>query len=155
MSRRGQVSAGLLAFRRAKNGPEILLVHPGGPYWARKDAASWSIPKGLVESEDLLACARREFTEETGLVPEGPFEPLAPVRQTNGKIVHAFSFEADLDLSGFVSNHFEMEWPPRSGHRQSFPEADRIAYFDLQTARQKIHRYQRPLIEELVRKLQA
>jgi len=154
MSRRTEISAGILAFRRPpKGGIELLLAHPGGPYWRNRDDGAWSIPKGLVESNDLLACARREFNEETGLTAAGPFIALTPLRQKSGKTVHAFACEADFDLAGFSSNSFEMEWPPRSGHRQSFPEVDRIAYFKLATARRKILPGQRAFIEELVKKL--
>jgi predicted NUDIX family NTP pyrophosphohydrolase len=141
-------SAGLLVYRR-KDGLEVLLVHPGGPYWAKKDNAAWSIPKGVVESGDLLACARREFREETGLHVDGDVTSLKPVRQKSGKTVHAFAIEADLDLSRCCSNSFEIEWPPKSGKRQSFPEVDRVAYFDIETAAQKIHAYQRPFLTEL------
>jgi len=152
MSRRSEVSAGILAYRR-KRGLELLLAHPGGPYWRHKDMASWSIPKGLVESGDVLACAKREFNEETGLTAAGDFIPLKPVRQRSGKTVHAFAIEGDFDLSKFVSNEFEMEWPPRSGKKQCFPEVDRVAYFKLATAWRKILPAQRPFIEELVNRL--
>jgi predicted NUDIX family NTP pyrophosphohydrolase len=152
MSRRSEISAGVLAFRR-KRGLEVLLAHPGGPYWRTKDAGSWSIPKGLVESDNLLACAKREFNEETGLTAAGDFIPLTPIRQRSGKMVHAFALEGDFDLSKFSSNEFEMEWPPRSGKTQSFPEVDRVAYFKLPTARRKILPAQRPFIEELVKRL--
>jgi predicted NUDIX family NTP pyrophosphohydrolase len=154
MSRQSQVSAGILAYRR-NDGLEVLLAHPGGPFWAKKDAGAWSIPKGLVESGDLLACAQREFTEETGLVAEGEFMPLTPVRQKSGKTVHAFAVAADFDLSGCRSNTFEVEWPPRSGKRKTFPEVDRVGYFDIATARAKILPYQEPFIIELARKLGA
>ena len=154
MSRRNEVSAGILAFRRRqKDGIELLLAHPGGPYWHNRDEGAWSIPKGLVETNDLLACARREFYEETGLAAAGPFMALTPLRQKSGKMVHAFACAADLNLAGFSSNSFEMEWPPRSGRRASFPEVDRIAYFRLAVARRKILPGQRAFIEELVRKL--
>ena len=152
MSRRSEVSAGILAFRRNAT-LELLLAHPGGPYWHNKDAGAWSIPKGMVESGDVLACAKREFNEETGLTARGPFIPLQPVRQKSGKTVHGFAIEADFDLSAFASNQFEMEWPPHSGQQQSFPEIDRIAYFDVATARRKILPAQRPFIEELVKRL--
>jgi predicted NUDIX family NTP pyrophosphohydrolase len=143
------ISAGLLAFRRRAD-IEVLLGHPGGPFWARKDAGTWSIPKGLVEpGGDLLATARREFAEETGLVPEGEFLPLAPVTQKSGKAVHAWAFEAEFDLAQFASNTFELEWPPRSGRRQSFPEIDRIAWTALPDAEAKILAYQRPFLTEL------
>ena len=152
MSRRTEVSAGILAFRRNSQ-LELLLAHPGGPYWRDRDEGAWSIPKGNVESDDVLACAKREFNEETGLVATGPFVALTPQRQKSGKMVHAFAFEADFDLAAFTSNMFEMEWPPHSGKRQSFPEVDRIAYFSLATARRKILPGQRPFIEELVQRL--
>ncbi len=109
----------------------------------------------MVESGDLLACAKREFNEETGLTAKGDFIPLNPVRQKSGKTVHAFALEGDFDLSRFASNEFEMEWPPRSGKTQSFPEMDRIAYFKLATARRKILPAQRPFIEELVKRLKS
>lgn len=153
MSRRTEVSAGILAYRR-KRGLELLLAHPGGPYWRSRDEGAWSIPKGIVETGDLIACARREFNEETGLQADGEYVSLTPQRQKSGKTVHAFALEADLDLSGFVSNRFEIEWPPRSGKTQSFPEVDRIAYFTLPVARRKILPGQRPFIEELVRRLE-
>lgn len=152
MSRRTEVSAGILAFRR-KRGIEVLLAHPGGPYWRKKDEGAWSIPKGAVISGDVLACAKREFNEETGLVAEGPLTALTPLRQKSGKTVHAFALEADFDLAGFSSNSFELEWPPHSGRTQAFPEVDRIAYFDLATARKKILPGQKAFIEELVKRL--
>ena len=152
MPRRSQVSAGILAFRR-KPTLEFLLAHPGGPYWRNKDEGAWSIPKGNVESGDLLACAKREFREETGLVPSGPFVALTPLRQKSGKTVHAFAMEADFDLGAFSSNLFEMEWPPRSGKRQNFPEVDRVAYFGVANARRKILPGQRAFIDELVLRL--
>jgi predicted NUDIX family NTP pyrophosphohydrolase len=152
VSRRSEVSAGILAFRR-KPRLELLLAHPGGPYWRNKDDGAWSIPKGNVESGDLLVCAKREFNEETGLVAAGPLFALTPLRQKSGKTVHAFALEADFDLSAFASNMFEMEWPPRSGKHQNFPEVDRVAYFGLTTARRKILSGQRPFIEELVQRL--
>ncbi len=154
MSRRTEISAGILAFRRT-DGLEVLLAHPGGPYWRNKDLGAWTIPKGVVESGDLLACAKREFNEETGLIADGKIIPLEPIRQKSGKTVHAFALEADFDLSGFVSNAFEMEWPPRSGTVQRFPEIDRIAYFDEATARQKILAAQMPFIDQLAARLKA
>jgi predicted NUDIX family NTP pyrophosphohydrolase len=153
MSRRSQVSAGILAYR-LKDGLEVLLAHPGGPFWAKKDAGVWSIPKGLVESGDLLACAKREFSEETNLVAEGAFIPLAPVKQKSGKTVHAFAVEADFDLENCRSNYFKVEWPPRSGKWKNFPEIDRVAYFDLATAREKILAYQAPFLAELSERLE-
>jgi predicted NUDIX family NTP pyrophosphohydrolase len=152
MSRRAQVSAGILAYRR-KNGLEVLLAHPGGPFWAKRDDGAWSIPKGLVESGDLLACARREFAEETNLSADGEVLALAPVKQKSGKTVHAFALAADFDLKDCRSNYFKAEWPPRSGNWKSFPEIDRVAYFDLDTALRKILPYQRPFVVELAQKL--
>jgi predicted NUDIX family NTP pyrophosphohydrolase len=153
MARKTEISAGLLVFRRRPN-LEVLLGHPGGPYWGRKDDGAWSIPKGLVEgNDDLIAAAQRELAEETGFVADGTFTPLAPVRQTSGKIVHAFAVEADFDLKRFTSNTFEIEWPPRSGRRQAFPEIDRVGYFGVDEAMRKILAYQHPLIRELVLRL--
>jgi predicted NUDIX family NTP pyrophosphohydrolase len=147
--RRKDVSAGLLVWRM-RDAPEFLLAHPGGPYWARKDDGAWTIPKGLVDAGDeLLATAQREFREETGLVVDGDAVPLAPVIQTSGKTVHGFAIEGDLDLTGFSSENFEMEWPPRSGRTKAFPEIDRVGYFEYAPALDKIIGYQRPLIEEL------
>jgi len=148
-----QISAGVLVFRR-RGDFEILLAHPGGPFWAKKDAGVWTIPKGLVESgDDIVAAARREFSEETNLVAKGDLIELAPVRQKNGKLLHAFALEEDFDLNAFTSNTFELEWPPRSGRRQNFPEIDRIAYFDLPTAKLKIIPYQLPLLSELEKRV--
>ncbi len=153
MRRTREISAGLLAFRR-KDGLEVLLAHPGGPFWAKKDDGVWTIPKGLVEAgDDLVTTARREFNEETNLTASGELIPLAPVNQKGGKTVRAFAFEADFDLSRFASNTFEMEWPPKSGRRQSFPEIDRIAYFPLPAAMLKIIPYQQPLLRELEERL--
>jgi predicted NUDIX family NTP pyrophosphohydrolase len=147
------ISAGLLAFRRRGTGLEVLLAHPGGPFWAKKDDGAWTIPKGLVEpGDDLVTAARREFTEETNLIADGDLIAFEPVNQKSGKRVHAFAFEADFDLAGFASNRFEMEWPPKSGRRQAFPEIDRIAYFALNEAMTKIIPYQQPLLCELERR---
>jgi predicted NUDIX family NTP pyrophosphohydrolase len=143
-----EISAGLLVYRR-KPELEVLLGHPGGPFWANKDERAWTIPKGIVEGDDLLACARREFLEETGLSVSGGCLSLSPVRQKSGKLVHAFALEADPDLAGFKSNEFEMEWPPKSGRRQHFPEIDRLEWFGIEAARKKIHAYQLPLLDEL------
>ena len=154
MPRTKEISAGLLAFRRKKSVIEVLLAHPGGPFWAKKDDGAWTIPKGLIEpGDDLLSAARREFTEETNLVAEGEVFALAPVNQRSGKLVHAFAFEADLKLDAFASNTFEMEWPPRTGRRQSFPEIDRIAYFPIPIAMIKIIAYQQPLLREIEQRL--
>ncbi len=147
------VSAGLLAFRRA-GALEVLLAHPGGPFWAKKDEGVWTIPKGVAEPDaDLFATAGREFTEETNFVAAGEFVALAPVKQKSGKIVYAWAFEADFNLSSFASNTFEIEWPPKSGHWQNFPEIDRVAYFALPTAMNRILAYQRPLLTELEQRL--
>jgi predicted NUDIX family NTP pyrophosphohydrolase len=153
MPRARQISAGILAFRRRPE-LEVLLAHPGGPFWAKKDAGAWTIPKGLVEpGDELIAAARREFTEETNLVAEGKMFEFAPVAQKSGKMVHAFALEADFDLSQFASNTFMVEWPPKSGRRQSFPEIDRIAYFALPIAQLKIIAYQLPLLAELEKRI--
>ena len=145
-----KLSAGLLLYRRRGGALELFLVHPGGPFWAKKDAGAWSIPKGETDpEEDHLAAARREFAEETGLQADGRFLPLTPIRQSGGKIVHAFALEGDFDPSTIQSNSFEIEWPPRSGRKRSFPEIDRAAWFSLDEARQKINPAQRALLDEL------
>jgi predicted NUDIX family NTP pyrophosphohydrolase len=129
---------------------EIFLVHPGGPFFRNKDAGAWSIPKGeFADGEDALAVARREFEEETGRRIDGRFVALAPVRQRGGKIVHAFAVEGDLALDGLASNAFTIEWPPRSGKMQSFPEVDRYGWFSLGDARVRINDAQRALVDEL------
>jgi predicted NUDIX family NTP pyrophosphohydrolase len=148
MARSAEISAGLLAFRRRRE-VEVLLAHPGGPYWAKKDDGAWTIPKGLVRPDDLLAGARREFREETGFEAHGPFVALKPVRQKSGKTVHGFAFEGDFALENFSSNLFEMEWPPRSGKKAKFPEIDRLGWFGPAEAMKKIIAYQRPFLEEL------
>ena len=150
MSRRDEISAGILAFRLRAGAIEVLLAHPGGPFWAKKDAGAWTIPKGLVsDGEDLLATAQREFTEETGFVARAPFVPLGAVKQKSGKTVHAFACEGDFDPAQLAGNTFEIEWPPKSGRRRSFPEIDRVEWFDLATARSKILTYQLPLLAQL------
>ena len=150
------VSAGLLVWRPGPSGAEFLLAHPGGPYWRGKDAAAWSIPKGVAEpGEDLLAAARREFAEELGLTLEGEFAPLTPCRLPGGKWVHAWLIRADLDLSDLRSNLFEIEWPPRSGRTQAFPEVDQAAYVPAEAARVKIHRGQRPILDEALARVGA
>ena len=154
MPRTKEISAGLLVFRRTGAGIEVLLGHPGGPFWVKKDDSAWTIPKGLVESgDDLLSAARREFSEETNLAIDGEVFALPPVNQKSGKVVHAFACEADIKLDTFASNTFEIEWPPRSGRRQSFPEIDRIAYFVLPIAMKKIIAYQQPFLRELEERL--
>jgi predicted NUDIX family NTP pyrophosphohydrolase len=143
-------SAGLLLVRRREDGVEVFLVHPGGPFWRNKDLGAWSIPKGAPEAgEDLLDAARRELREETGFAVEGPFAALAPVRQPGGKVVHAWAVEADVDPSRVVSNTFPLEWPPRSGRTQQFPEVDRAAWFPIDEARRRILRGLAPLLDEL------
>jgi predicted NUDIX family NTP pyrophosphohydrolase len=143
-----------VVWRPRAAGPEILLVHPGGPYWRGKDEAAWSIPKGLVEpGEELLAAARREFAEELGFAIDGEFAPLAPCRQPGGKLVHAWLIEADLDLSDMRSNLFELEWPPRSGRLQAFPEVDQAAYVAAEAALVKAHKGLRPVLAEALERI--
>lgn len=154
MPRPPEISAGILAYRRGER-LEVLLAHPGGPYWRSKDAGAWTIPKGLVENDAVETCARREFMEETGFRAAGALIPLTPLKQKSGKLVHAFALEADFDLTGFKSNAFELEWPPRSGQLQKFPEVDRIAWFDMTTARRKILPGQRAFLEDLERMLKS
>jgi len=147
-------SAGLLMYRRRAGGLEVFLVHPGGPFWARKDQGAWSIPKGEYQpNEDPLVAARREFAEETGIVPEGEFIALTPLRQSGGKIVQAFAFAGDCDPQAIRSNSFVIEWPPRSGRQQEFPEVDRADWFPLNVASQRILRGQAGLLTELVKLL--
>jgi predicted NUDIX family NTP pyrophosphohydrolase len=148
-------SAGLLVYRGSPPSVEVLLVHPGGPYWAKKDEGAWSIPKGLCSgTEDPLAAARREFEEEIGGPVTGNFIVLGEFKQPGGKIVTAWAVEADLDVSDFTSNSFEMEWPPRSGTRQTFPEVDKAAWFDLKTALKKVTKGQTAIVQALARQLQ-
>jgi predicted NUDIX family NTP pyrophosphohydrolase len=154
MPRSKEVSAGLLVFRRTTAGIEVLLGHPGGPFWAKKDDGAWTIPKGLVEpDDDLISAARREFTEETSFVADGELFALSPVNQKSGKVVHAFACEKNFKLDTFTSNTFEIEWPPKSGRRRSFPEINRIAYFSLAVAMKKIIAYQQPFLRELESRL--
>jgi predicted NUDIX family NTP pyrophosphohydrolase len=147
-----KLSAGLLAYRRTGAGVEILLVHPGGPFWAKKDDGAWSVPKGEYEpSEDPLEVARREFEEEIGQTPPAGSEPmwLGELRQPSGKVVSAWAIEGDLDVREVRSNSFEMEWPPRSGRTQEFPEVDRAGWFGLGQARRKILRGQVGFLDRL------
>ena len=149
-----KVSAGLLMYRRRGGRVEVLLVHPGGPFWRNKDAGAWSIPKGEVQAgEDLLAAARREFEEELGLRAEGPFTQLNPVKQKGGKVVHAWAFEGDCDPAAIRSNTFTTEWPPRSGRMAEFPEIDRAEFFTLAEAIGKVNPAQAGLIDQLGRLL--
>lgn len=144
-------SAGLLLYKRVDAGLHVLLVHPGGPYWARKDAGAWSIPKGeYADGEEPRAAALREFTEETGQpAPDGELVDLGTVTQRAGKEVTAWAVEGDLDVSTLVSNTFELEWPPRSGRTREFPEVDRAAWFDEPTAREKINAAQSTFLDRL------
>jgi predicted NUDIX family NTP pyrophosphohydrolase len=145
-----RTSAGLLMYRRRDGGLEVFLVHPGGPFWAKKDTGAWSIPKGEIDAtEEPLAAARQEFSEETGFAAEGAFRPLAPITQAGGKIVQAWAVEGDVDPAALRSNTFSIEWPPRSGRQQAFPEVDRAAWFPLDEARRKINPAQTALLDEL------
>lgn len=148
-------SAGILLYRRGGDGLEVLLVHPGGPIWARRDAGAWSLPKGeYVDGEDPLAAARREFAEELGVAPPGgPVVELGEIRQKAGKVVRAWALEGDLDPSSAVSNTFELEWPPRSGRLQEFPEVDRAEWFSLARAREKINPAQAELVDRLAERV--
>ncbi|MCW2658686.1 MAG: hydrolase [Jatrophihabitans sp.] len=149
-------SAGLLLYRRTDPQVEVLLGHMGGPFWAKKDVGAWSIPKGeYADDEDPLAAARREFEEELGTAPpdEAAYQPLGDVRQRGGKVVTVWAVEGDLDASTIVSNTFEMEWPPKSGRRQAFPEIDRADWFDLASARPKVVGGQVEFLDRLSAKL--
>jgi predicted NUDIX family NTP pyrophosphohydrolase len=146
-----KVSAGLLLFRRTPGGPEVLLAHLGGPFFAAKDLNAWGVPKGEVEEgEDPLATAKREFAEETGTAPEGPFLPLDSVKQKSGKVVHAWAVEGQLDPKKLVSNTFEIEWPRGSGKLQAFPEIDRAEWFSIDAARKKIIAAQAVFLDRLL-----
>jgi predicted NUDIX family NTP pyrophosphohydrolase len=143
-------SAGILMYRRRDGELQVLLGHPGGPFWAKKDAGAWSIPKGEIDAgEDPLAAAKREFTEETGLRPDGELVALTPIRQKGGKVVLAWAIEGDCDARAIESNVFSMEWPPKSGKMAEFPEIDRAEWFSLDEARRRINPGQLPFIEEL------
>ena len=143
-------SAGILLYRRRAGELEVLLVHPGGPFWAKKDAGAWSIPKGEVGAgEDPLDVARREFLEETGSAVQGDFAALVPIEQRGGKTVHAWAVEGDFDVATLASNTFSMEWPPRSGRQREFPEVDRAGWFPLPAAREKLLEAQCAFLDEL------
>jgi len=147
-------SAGLLMYRLRNGQRQFLLVHPGGPLWKNKDAGAWSIPKGEIQpGEEPLAAARREFAEELGFTPYGNFVPLTPIQQKGGKRVFVWAVEGDCDSGSLRSNTFQMEWPPRSGHMQDFPEIDRAEFFVLSEAKLRINPAQIPCLEELGRKL--
>lgn len=145
-----KASAGIVMYRRGESGPEVFLVHPGGPFWARKDAGAWSIPKGEIQpGETPLDAAQREFAEETGSVVAGPFAAIGSVRMRSGKVVHAWAVEGDIDADRITSNVFTMEWPPRSGRQQEYPEADRGAWFSIDEARHRILAAQAPFLDHL------
>ncbi|MFZ5690798.1 MAG: NUDIX domain-containing protein [Pseudomonadota bacterium] len=144
-------SAGILMYRRVEGRLQVLLAHPGGPFWARKDAGAWSIPKGEYGAgEDALAAARREFREELGIAPQGECQPLGEVTQKGGKVVTAFALSGDLDATAIMPGTFEMEWPPKSGRLQRFPEVDRAAWFDIDEARIKIVPAQAAFLDRLL-----
>jgi predicted NUDIX family NTP pyrophosphohydrolase len=143
-------SAGILLYRMHAGALEVFLVHPGGPFWARKDAGAWSIPKGEFEQgADPLETAKREFLEETGSPVDGKFIALAPLKQRSGKVVHAWAVEGNLDAASIRSNTFSMEWPPRSGRQQEFPEVDKGEWFAISGAREKLPEGQRGFLDEL------
>jgi predicted NUDIX family NTP pyrophosphohydrolase len=151
-----RTSAGLAVYRRTTAGVEMLLVHPGGPFWKNKDDGAWSFPKGeFTEGEDPLTTARRELTEETGCIVDGEFIPLGTVKQAGGKIVHLWAVEGDCDAANIRSNTFSVEWPPRSGRRQDFPEVDRAGWFGPDEARRKLLDGQRPFVDRLLEIAQA
>jgi predicted NUDIX family NTP pyrophosphohydrolase len=144
------MSAGILMYRRGDVGIDVLLVHPGGPFWRNRDLGAWSIPKGeLDDGEDSEAAARREFKEELGIEATGPLRPLGQVRQRAGKAVQAYALEGNLDVSGVRSNDVAIEWPPRSGRTMYVPEIDRAAWFTIPLAREKILASQRPFLDRL------
>ena len=149
-----KLSAGLLMYRRRSGGLEVFLVHPGGPFWVKKDMGAWSIAKGeYAEGEEPLAAARREFQEETGFCADGGFVELGAVKQAGGKVVRAWAVEGDCDPAALKSNLFEMEWPPRSGRKAEFPEVDRAGWFSMAEARERILEGQVPLLEALTSRL--
>ena len=146
-----KTAAGLLLYRRGPSGVEVLLAHPGGPFWARKDLGAWTIPKGEIDpGEDPVSAARREFREEIGLDVIGPLEPLGQIKQPGGKVVRIWRAEGDFDPAQLASNTFEMEWPKGSGRMRTFPEVDRAAWFDLAEARRRILPGQAPFLDALV-----
>lgn len=150
-----QKSAGILLYRKTGSGIQLFLVHPGGPFWARKDDGAWSIPKGLyAEGEDALAAAKREFQEETGAAAEGEFVQLGNFRQPSGKVIVAWGLEGDFDISSMSSNMFSMQWPPKSGKQQEFPEVDRASWFSPAEAIRKVLKGQRPILKKLLSRLE-
>jgi predicted NUDIX family NTP pyrophosphohydrolase len=147
-------SAGILLYRIKDSHIELFLVHPGGPFWQKKDLGAWTIPKGeFTTAEDALAAAKREFQEETGLALAGDFVKLSPVKQKAGKLIHAWAAEGDIDASAISSNSFSLEWPPKSGKWKEFPEVDKAQWFDVNTAKEKINPAQASFIDELLQKL--
>jgi len=151
-----KISAGILLFRRRDEGLEVLLVHPGGPFWAKKDAGSWSIPKGLAnEGEDLIAAAKREFLEETGMTVEGECLDLGRHKQPGGKTIVAWACEGAFDTTALRSNTFSLEWPPRSGKTAEFPEVDKAAWHSIAEALEKVSKGQAPILAALVKRLDA
>jgi predicted NUDIX family NTP pyrophosphohydrolase len=147
-----RTSAGLLMFRRRSSGVEFFLVHPGGPFFKNKDFGAWSIPNGEYEKdEDALAAAKREFEEETGIAPRGDFLPIGDVTQSSGKIVTAWAFEGDCDADDIRSNTFSIEWPPKSGKQQEFPEVDRAGWFSPELARTKILKAQAAFLDRVMK----
>ena len=153
-SKTKKTSAGILLYRLSGDGLEVFLVHPGGPFWAKKDEGAWSVPKGLFEDdENPLEAAKREFREETGFDISGDFMALTPLKQPSGKVVHVWTVEGDIDAASIKSNMFSMEWPPRSGNQQEFPEVDRGGWFTIAQAQVKLLPGQRGFLDELQRKL--
>lgn len=149
-----KTSAGLLVYRRRNKTTEVFLVHPGGPFWKKKDKGAWSVPKGeFTEEEDPLTAAKREFQEETGQTMDGQFVALNPIRQKGGKIVYAFAVEGEADADNIVSNTFPQEWPYNSGKWMNFPEVDKAGWFGIEEAKEKINPAQTALIEDLVDRL--
>ena len=149
-------AAGILLYRRRPSGIEVLLAHPGGPLWARKDFGAWTLPKGQFTDAELpLDAARREFQEEMGSAPQGEFVALGTVKQPSGKIIHAWAAEADFDVTTVKSNLFQMEWPPKSGRMSEFPEVDRAGWFSIEEARLKILKGQAPFLDRLLALLEV
>lgn len=146
-------AAGILLFRHGPSGLQVLLAHPGGPLWARKDAGSWTLPKGQFTDERPLAAAKREFEEEMGSAPVGEFMSLGTVKQPSGKLIHAWAAESDFDVAAVKSNLFELEWPPKSGRRAEFPEVDRAGWFSIEQARVKILKGQQPFLDRLLQEI--
>lgn len=149
-----KTSAGLLMYRTKPRGVEVLLVHPGGPFWTKKDDGAWFVPKGELDSnEEPLNAALREFEEETGLHPSGPFTPLGEAKHKSGKTVKAWAFEGDWDASQLRSNTFMVEWPPKSGRQQEFPEVDKASFFSISEAKTKIHDAEKVFLDRILESL--